>query len=481
MVGRGQAVSAPPPSSWCRDSAGSRGSPSARCPRGAGSRSVSSAGRTPPLPPHARLWGAARRPGTRTLLRALLALLLQASLPLASCLPQCICATRPWFTPQSVYRQAGTVDCNDLLLTRLLPGLAPDTQVLLLQSNQIARLTGELRRLPNLTDLDLSQNRPASLPCTSTPTGCGLWTPAGSRPCPCPAWRSRPLGRLQSLGLAGLGLRDLPAEAFQGLAELESLSLFGNRLARVPAPALAQVPEREPHRGAAGGAAGRRGLAREAGGGARRLRHPELPGQRRAAPGDLLAGASRGEAGRPWSWSGWDRPMPGSTPAWRGTRRARPAPPGPRWASATVHVHSPHLSYTAQMPLDSRQVNLTHLQPATRYEICSSLVATEMPTPATVATPSAIATASSGAPASLATASFSTATAASLATGSFSTATTSSLATAASLATGSSLATAASSLATVSATAIPASSQATEDFSLQLPLLRRPQACSGPA
>ncbi|XP_065427067.1 leucine-rich repeat neuronal protein 1-like [Chrysemys picta bellii] len=205
---------------------------------------------------------------------------------------------------------------------------------------QIARLSGELRRLPSQTELDLSQNRlpacpppawphlsPAGLP-RLPPAGLASLAPAGlprlltlyleenrpeELPAGClrglaaleelylnhnrlvsiassaftglarllrlhlnanrlravdPGWFPplplprleilmlgenpiarleaggfRPLGWLQSLGLAGLGLRDLPAEAFQGLAELESLSLFRNRLARVPAPALRRLPQ----------------------------------------------------------------------------------------------------------------------------------------------------------------------------------------------------------------------------------------------
>uniref|UniRef100_A0A8C0QP37 Ig-like domain-containing protein n=1 Tax=Chelonoidis abingdonii TaxID=106734 RepID=A0A8C0QP37_CHEAB len=228
---------------------------------------------------------------TGMLLWALLALLLQASCPLASCPPQCVCDTRPWFTPQSVYRQARTVDCNNLLLTLVPSGLAPDTQLLLLQSNEIARLSGELRRLPSLTELDLSQNRcqpaprrpgqpappphplaggePAGGAARALPAGAGgsgeLYLNHNRLQTVDPRWflplprleilmigenpiaqlevgGFRPLARLHSLVLAGLGLQDLPGEAFQRLAELESLSLFRNRLAWVPAPALHRLP-----------------------------------------------------------------------------------------------------------------------------------------------------------------------------------------------------------------------------------------------
>uniref|UniRef100_A0A8D2JH89 Ig-like domain-containing protein n=1 Tax=Varanus komodoensis TaxID=61221 RepID=A0A8D2JH89_VARKO len=90
---------------------------------------------------------------------ALLVLLLQGSPSAAHpCPPQCVCETRPWFTPQSVYHEARTVDCNDLLLTHVPANLSSDTQVLLLQSNKISRVSGELQHLFNLTELDLSQN-----------------------------------------------------------------------------------------------------------------------------------------------------------------------------------------------------------------------------------------------------------------------------------------------------------------------------------
>lgn len=70
----------------------------------------------------------------------------------------CVCEIRPWFTPQSTYKEATTVDCNDLRLTRIPTNLSVDTQVLLLQSNAISHTGAELEALVNLTELDLSQN-----------------------------------------------------------------------------------------------------------------------------------------------------------------------------------------------------------------------------------------------------------------------------------------------------------------------------------
>uniref|UniRef100_A0A8C8RRX3 Ig-like domain-containing protein n=1 Tax=Pelusios castaneus TaxID=367368 RepID=A0A8C8RRX3_9SAUR len=130
---------------------------------------------------------------------------------LASCPPQCVCETRPWFTPQSVYHQARTVDCNDLLLTQVPAGLATDTQVLLLQSNKIAQLSRELQGLPNLTELDLSQNRLASM------------HQAGLANLSC----------LVTLYLEENQLEELPNGCLQGLTALEELYINHNRLAAI--------------------------------------------------------------------------------------------------------------------------------------------------------------------------------------------------------------------------------------------------------
>uniref|UniRef100_UPI00358EC419 leucine-rich repeat neuronal protein 1 n=1 Tax=Myxine glutinosa TaxID=7769 RepID=UPI00358EC419 len=74
------------------------------------------------------------------------------------CPEHCVCEVRPWFTPQSTYREAPTVDCNDQGLTDIPDDLLPATEVLLLQGNSIASVRREAVKLVNLTDLDLSQN-----------------------------------------------------------------------------------------------------------------------------------------------------------------------------------------------------------------------------------------------------------------------------------------------------------------------------------
>ncbi|MGH0178532.1 UNVERIFIED_CONTAM: hypothetical protein FKN15_077639 [Acipenser sinensis] len=97
-------------------------------------------------------------PGWPTLASQLLAVCLVLGSSLSYCPPQCVCDTRPWYTPQSVYHQAKTVDCNELQLNSVPWNISPETQVLLLQSNNISRVTLELQNLANLTELDLSQN-----------------------------------------------------------------------------------------------------------------------------------------------------------------------------------------------------------------------------------------------------------------------------------------------------------------------------------
>lgn len=76
----------------------------------------------------------------------------------AHCPALCRCEVRPWFSPSSVYREAPTVDCNDLGLATLPERLPSDTEVLLLQTNTITDLDKPLDYLANITEIDLSQN-----------------------------------------------------------------------------------------------------------------------------------------------------------------------------------------------------------------------------------------------------------------------------------------------------------------------------------
>lgn len=73
------------------------------------------------------------------------------------CPQLCVCEVRPWFSPSSAYVEAQTVDCNDLGLFHLPEKLPAGTQVLLLQTNNVAQVE-PLDYLANITEIDLSQN-----------------------------------------------------------------------------------------------------------------------------------------------------------------------------------------------------------------------------------------------------------------------------------------------------------------------------------
>ncbi|XP_042303468.1 leucine-rich repeat neuronal protein 1-like [Sceloporus undulatus] len=149
---------------------------------------------------------------------ALLMLLLQG-LPASPhpCPPQCVCETRPWFTPQSVYHEARTVDCNDLLLTQVPSNLSSDTQVLLLQSNKISQVNGELQHLSNLTELDLSQNHFSRI------SDAGLAN----------------LSHLITLYLEENQVEELPDHCLSDLASLEELYINHNRISSIQPLAFA--------------------------------------------------------------------------------------------------------------------------------------------------------------------------------------------------------------------------------------------------
>ncbi|XP_055974875.1 leucine-rich repeat neuronal protein 2 [Sorex fumeus] len=134
------------------------------------------------------------------------------------CPPQCACQIRPWYTPRSSYREATTVDCNDLFLTAVPPALPAGTQTLLLQSNSIVRVEqAELSYLHNLTELDLSQNS------FSDARDCDV----------------RTLRQLLSLHLEENQLTRLEDHSFAGLASLQELYLNHNQLYRIAPRAFA--------------------------------------------------------------------------------------------------------------------------------------------------------------------------------------------------------------------------------------------------
>lgn len=166
----------------------------------------------------------ARGAGVRAALAAcrlalgLLAAWLPGSAPQGRECPQlCVCEIRPWFTPRSTYREAATVDCNDLRLTRVPGNLSRDTQVLLLQSNNIARTAAELQQLPNLTELDFSQNNFTSV------RELGLAN----------------LSRLTTLHLEENQITEMAGHCLQGLGSLQELYVNHNQISAIAADAFA--------------------------------------------------------------------------------------------------------------------------------------------------------------------------------------------------------------------------------------------------
>ncbi|KAM3871841.1 leucine-rich repeat neuronal protein 1 [Diretmus argenteus] len=133
------------------------------------------------------------------------------------CPLQCVCETRPWYTPQSVYHQARTVDCNELHLRTVPANVSTDTQVLLLQSNNISSITTELQSLTNLTELDLSQNHFTQV------SSMGLST----------------LGQLVTLYLEENQVEELEDFGLRNLSSLEELYINHNHISSIGPKAFA--------------------------------------------------------------------------------------------------------------------------------------------------------------------------------------------------------------------------------------------------
>nr|XP_057910460.1 leucine-rich repeat neuronal protein 2 [Doryrhamphus excisus]XP_057910461.1 leucine-rich repeat neuronal protein 2 [Doryrhamphus excisus] len=129
------------------------------------------------------------------------------------CPEKCVCHIKPWFSPDSVYHEAPTVDCNDQLLTSP-PCLLPlNTHTLHLQGNNLSVLdAAALHGLPNLTDLDLSQNH---FNCVRAVT------------------QNLALSSLLSLHLEENHLRHLPDASFSSLPALQELFLSHNDLSSI--------------------------------------------------------------------------------------------------------------------------------------------------------------------------------------------------------------------------------------------------------
>ncbi|XP_064175135.1 leucine-rich repeat neuronal protein 3-like [Anguilla rostrata] len=165
----------------------------------------------------------------------------------ADCPQRCTCETRPWFSPGSQYMEAQTVDCNDLGLFSLPERLPADTQVLLLQTNNIAGVQRPLDHLANITEIDLSQNNLSSvgdLDLGHLPHLLSLhmeenWL--GSLPNSCLAQ----LNSLQELYINHNQLSSIAPGGFLGLWNLLRLHLNSNRLQAINSQWFQATPKLE--------------------------------------------------------------------------------------------------------------------------------------------------------------------------------------------------------------------------------------------
>ncbi|KAG7238296.1 hypothetical protein INR49_031007, partial [Caranx melampygus] len=166
-----------------------------------------------------------------------------------SCPARCVCQIKPWFSPDSVYHEAPTVDCNDLLLTKLPVPIPPDTHTLRLQSNLLSELnTAVLHRLPNLTDLDLSQNRFSHVrsvtQSSSLPSLLSLHLEENHLShLPEASFSSLPA--LQELFLSHNNLHSIAPGAFTGLDSLLRLHINNNRLSTIDPQWFTALPKLE--------------------------------------------------------------------------------------------------------------------------------------------------------------------------------------------------------------------------------------------
>ncbi|XP_029378982.1 leucine-rich repeat neuronal protein 3 [Echeneis naucrates] len=165
----------------------------------------------------------------------------------ARCPALCHCEIRPWFSPSSIYTEAATVDCNDLGLSALPERLPSDTQVLLLQTNNIVNVEQTLDYLANITEIDLSQNNISSVGHVrlgSLPRLLSLhmeenWIQELSDSC------LASLPNLQELYINHNLISYISPGAFQGLGRLLRLHLNSNRLTGVNSHWFQQLPHLE--------------------------------------------------------------------------------------------------------------------------------------------------------------------------------------------------------------------------------------------
>ncbi|XP_045893503.1 leucine-rich repeat neuronal protein 3-like [Micropterus dolomieu] len=176
-----------------------------------------------------------------------LAAFVLASEGAAYCPALCRCEIRPWFSPSSIYTEAATVDCNDLGLSALPERLPSETQVLLLQTNNIVNVEKTLDYLANITEIDLSQNNISSVSdvCLgSLPQLLSLhmeenWIQELSDSC------LASLPNLQEFYINHNLIFSISPGAFQGLNRLMRLHLNSNRLTGINSKWFQHLPNLE--------------------------------------------------------------------------------------------------------------------------------------------------------------------------------------------------------------------------------------------
>ncbi|XP_037627426.1 leucine-rich repeat neuronal protein 1 [Sebastes umbrosus] len=159
----------------------------------------------------------------------------------------CVCETRPWYTPQSVYHQARTLDCNELHLHRVPANVSSDTQVMLLQSNNISSITTELQSLNNLTELDLSANhftQVSSMGLSSLSRLVTLYLEE-NRIEELEDFSLRNLSSLEELYMNHNRISSIGPKAFAGLTNLLRLHLNSNRLVAIDSRWFESLPSLE--------------------------------------------------------------------------------------------------------------------------------------------------------------------------------------------------------------------------------------------
>ncbi|XP_054475991.1 leucine-rich repeat neuronal protein 3-like [Anoplopoma fimbria] len=163
------------------------------------------------------------------------------------CPALCRCEIRPWFSPSSIYSEAATVDCNDLGLSVLPERLPSETQVLLLQTNNIVNVEKTLDYLANITEIDLSQNNISSVSdvCLgSLPRLLSLhmeenWIQELSDSC------LTSLPNLQEFYINHNLIFSITPAAFKGLSRLLRLHLNSNRLTSINSQWFQHLPHLE--------------------------------------------------------------------------------------------------------------------------------------------------------------------------------------------------------------------------------------------